>query len=129
VIINEAPAGNKAIYSCINECLKLITNCNEPFGNKIIILVGDFRQCGPVIRSGTKAQIIDTSLRKSLLWNLFQIERLSIPIRNVQDPQFADFVGGIGDRAGPVVDIPYVNTTIIKAELIEKVWPTAILSQ
>jgi hypothetical protein len=39
-----------------------------PFGGKLIILVGDFHQTGPVIQYGTKAQVIEASLRKSTLW-------------------------------------------------------------
>jgi ATP-dependent DNA helicase PIF1 len=101
----------------------------NPFGGKIFILVGDFRQTGPVIRYGTKAQVIDASLRKSNLWPLFNIERLSIPIRNAEDPEFATFVDTIGDGAGPEVTIPFVRTATSQADLIDFVWPEHILTQ
>jgi ATP-dependent DNA helicase PIF1 len=128
-IIDEAPAGNKAIYSCIDQCLRLITRVDAPFGNKIIILVGDFRQCGPVIRGGSRTQIVDASLRKSNLWPLFRIESLSIPIRNAQDLEFASFVDGIGDGDGPEIAIPFVSSTTDKNRLIDFVWPEEILTQ
>ena len=76
-----------------------------PFGDKIFILLGDFRQTCPVIRGGTKNQVIDASFISSPLWKLFQIRCLLQPFRNAEDPLFAQFVDAIGDGAGPEVSL------------------------
>ena len=128
-IIDEAPAGNKAIFSCIDECLRLVTLKNEPFGGKIVILVGDFRQTGPIIRFGSRSDIVNASLTRSPIWPLFQVERLYLPIRNVEDPEFANFVDDIGDGAGPEVTIPFVESTTSKEDFINFVFPNEILRE
>uniref|UniRef100_A0A453QI89 ATP-dependent DNA helicase n=1 Tax=Aegilops tauschii subsp. strangulata TaxID=200361 RepID=A0A453QI89_AEGTS len=42
-----------------------------PFGGKTVVFGGDFRQVLPIVRKGTRAQIVDASLRRSELWNCF----------------------------------------------------------
>jgi hypothetical protein len=39
-----------------------------PFGGKTIVFGGDFRQVLPVVRKGSRAQIVGASLRKLYLW-------------------------------------------------------------
>jgi ATP-dependent DNA helicase PIF1 len=123
IIIDEAPSGNKAVYSCIDDVLQLVTGKEIPFGGKIVVLVGDFRQCCPVVPGGNRMQAVDASLRSSTLWPLFSIEKLSIPIRNAADPEYAAFVDGIGDGEGPIVQLPNLNITHSEEELLDFVWP------
>ena len=40
-----------------------------PFGGKTVVFGGDFRQVLPVVRKGSRAQIVDASLRRSYLWD------------------------------------------------------------
>jgi hypothetical protein len=39
-----------------------------PFGGKTVVFGGDFRQVLPVVRKGSRAQIVSATLRKSYLW-------------------------------------------------------------
>ncbi|CDO69901.1 hypothetical protein BN946_scf184884.g60 [Trametes cinnabarina] len=131
IIWDEAPMANRAVLACVNDTLQRITHCTEPFGNKIIILLGDFRQTCPVIRRGSRAQIIDASIRSSPLWPLFSVSRLNSPIRNASDPEFAAFIDEIGDGSGPEVPIPghmLQSVTDINS-LIDFVFPPDILHQ
>jgi ATP-dependent DNA helicase PIF1 len=57
---------------------------------------GDFRQTLPVVRKGSRAQIVDASLHRSYLWNLMQHLRLERNVRAQEDPEFADFLLHIG---------------------------------
>jgi ATP-dependent DNA helicase PIF1 len=123
IIIDEAPSGNKAVFACVDDVLRLVTNDERPFGGKIIVLVGDFRQCCPVIPGGSRIQAVQASLRSSPLWPLFSIEKLTIPIRNASDPEYASFVDEIGDGKGPIVNLPMINTTHSEEDLIKFVWP------
>jgi hypothetical protein len=43
----------------------------KPFGGKIVIIAGDFRQTLPVMQRAGRAQIIGACLKKSPLWRLF----------------------------------------------------------
>ncbi|KIJ48532.1 hypothetical protein M422DRAFT_112442, partial [Sphaerobolus stellatus SS14] len=100
---------------------------NLPFGGKIFACAGDFRQTCPVIRRGSKPQIIDASIRSSPLWDTFQVMRLSIPIRNASDPAFADHVDLIGDGAGPQVQIPFLGRVFTVEDAITFLYPPHIL--
>ena len=54
---------NKDILILINRLLKDLTENNLPFGGKVMVLGGDFRQTLPIIE-GTNSEvlIVDTSL-------------------------------------------------------------------
>lgn len=99
-----------------------------PFGGKVMILLGDFRQTCPVIRYGTRAQVVDASLVSSPLWPLFTIYRLSTPIRNAEDPEFATFVDNIGDGAGPNVPLDFIQRVDSTQQLIDYVYPAHLLT-
>ncbi|KIJ28702.1 hypothetical protein M422DRAFT_270005 [Sphaerobolus stellatus SS14] len=75
------------IWERIDVLLRNICNNNLPFGGKVFACAGDFRQTCPVVRRGSKPQIIDASIRSSPLWFNFQVMRLTNAIRNgmVQD--------------------------------------------
>ena len=128
IVWDEAPMANRAVLSCVEETLRLCMGNNLPFGGKVIILLGDFRQTCPVIRGGSRAQVVQASIRSSPLWNLFQVCRLTAPIRNAQDPEFADFVDAIGDGAGPEVSLSFLKTCTTMNQLIEFAFPDDILN-
>ena len=50
----------------------LMDNGQEPFGGKVFVLSGDFRQILPVVVKGTPAQTIDACLKSSTLWPQFK---------------------------------------------------------
>ncbi|KIM65901.1 hypothetical protein SCLCIDRAFT_51854, partial [Scleroderma citrinum Foug A] len=58
VIWDEAPMANRAVLGCVEEVCRIVMGNNKPFGGKVIILLGDFRQTCPVIRGGTRAQVV-----------------------------------------------------------------------
>lgn len=113
--------------SCVDDVLRRIMNNNIPFGGKTVLLAGDFRQTCPVIRKGSKADVIDASIKSSPLWPLFTVHKLTIPIRNAEDPEFAAWVDAIGDGAGPEVDISMLQTVSSVEELIDFVFPPEII--
>jgi hypothetical protein len=105
-----------------------------PFGGKVVILLGDFRQTCPVIPRGTKADILNACISRCHLWVQFQIARLIAPIRNAEDPALASFVDAIGDGAGPNVDLSLFTCTTDVEDVINFVYgrnitndPTACL--
>lgn len=83
---DEAPMANRAVFSCVEDISRRVMGNDELFGGKIVILLGDFRQTCPVIRRGTRIQVVDASLKSSPLWPSFNIMRLTEPIRNAEDP-------------------------------------------
>ena len=53
----------------------------SPFGGKLIILSGDFRQILPVVRHGRRPQIGEACLTSSPLWNLAETITLTTNMR------------------------------------------------
>ena len=77
-IIDEAsiiPTPTHALHA-IDRCLQDVTGVAVPFGGKVFLLGGDFGQVLPVIPRVSQAVIIDTCLKISPLWSLFQHHRL-----------------------------------------------------
>lgn len=128
VVWDEAPMANCAVLACVEEVCRRVMGNDLPFGGKVIVLLGDFRQTCPVIRRGTRAQVIKASIKSSPLWPLFKIFRLTIPIRNATDPEFANFVDAIGDGAGPDVSLDLLSNVHSGEDLIDFVYPPNILA-
>ncbi|KAL6648338.1 hypothetical protein ACP70R_012562 [Stipagrostis hirtigluma subsp. patula] len=74
---------------------------HAPFGAKTVVFGGDFRQVLPVVRKGSRAQIVGASLRRSYLWESMRHLKLVRNMRAQSDPWFADYLlrigGGIED--------------------------------
>jgi len=85
IIWDEAPMANRAVLACVEECCRKIMGNQTPFGGKVVILLGDFRQTCPVIPRGTKADILNTCISRFHFWPQFHITRLIAPIRNAED--------------------------------------------
>ncbi|KAI6149383.1 DNA helicase Pif1 like protein, partial [Pisolithus tinctorius] len=58
IIWDEAPMANCAILACVDDVCHLLMDHDVPFGGKVIILLSDFHQTCPVIRGGSRSQII-----------------------------------------------------------------------
>jgi ATP-dependent DNA helicase PIF1 len=120
---------NRAVLACIEELCRRIMGNNVPFGGKSFALGGDFTQTSPIVRYGSRAQVVDASIRSSPLWPLFNIFRLVTPIRNAEDRELSDFLDQIGDGAGPEVDLsPFFRSTASMDEIIDFVYPPHILN-
>ena len=82
---------------CVDELLRKITLIDKPFGGKVLLAVGDFRQTAPIVSGAGKSDTIAASIQSSRLWTAFHILRLHAPIRNAEDIEYAEFVDAIGD--------------------------------
>ncbi|PWZ17976.1 hypothetical protein Zm00014a_012873 [Zea mays] len=67
-----------------------------PFGGKTIVFGGDFRQVLPVVRKGSRAQIVAASLRSSYLWESMCHLKLVRNMRAKSDPWFAEYLLRVG---------------------------------
>jgi len=77
---------------------------HTPFGGKVFLASGDFRQLPPVVRPGGRTQIGYACVKASPLWASFHGLRLThASLRNVADVPAAIFVETIGDGTAPHV--------------------------
>ncbi|XP_022841953.1 uncharacterized protein LOC111365646 [Olea europaea var. sylvestris] len=62
IVWDEAPMINRCAFEVLDKILKDITECELPFGGKVVVFGGDFRQVLPVVQRGTKDDIMKASL-------------------------------------------------------------------
>src|SRR6266542_4779432 len=74
IIWNEALMAHKYTFEAIDRIFKdLIDNSDEPFGSKIIVIGGDFRQILPVVIRETRAHIVNACIKSSNLWRFVKV--------------------------------------------------------
>ncbi|KAE9187157.1 hypothetical protein PF005_g20559 [Phytophthora fragariae] len=70
VIWDEAPMTHRHAFEAVDRTLRdIMDNDQEPFGGKVFVLSGDFRQILSVVVRGTPAETIDACLKSSSLWS------------------------------------------------------------
>jgi hypothetical protein len=81
-----------------------------PFGGKVVVFGGDFRQILPVIPKGGREDIVGACLSRSPLWRYARVYRLNINMRlsmghyNLEVAEFANWILQI--RNGTVPTLP-----------------------
>ena len=73
----------------LDRSLQDITGSDLPFGGKIIVFGGDFKQVLSVVPRGTGAQICDATLLRSYIWDDMNIIRLKQNMRAQNDVWFS----------------------------------------
>jgi ATP-dependent DNA helicase PIF1 len=106
-----------------------------PFGGKVMVFGGDFRQGIPVVTRGTRAQVTDATLQRSYLWDKIRKIRLSCNMRAQLDPWFSEYLLRIGNgteetigdyyvRLTDDIVIGYTDTEVAVNKLIQDVFPS-----
>ncbi|GJZ52509.1 ATP-dependent DNA helicase PIF1-like protein [Tanacetum coccineum] len=109
IIWDEASMAKGQVVEAVDQTMQDIIGVKVPFGGKIMVLGGDFRHVLPVIRRGTQAQIVDSSLRMSPLWHIIHNMRLTINMTAQTDPWFSNFLLRVGDEVEEVIEEDYVR--------------------
>ena len=78
IILDEAPMMHKQVFECLLRSLCDILETEKSFGGLIVLLGGDIRQVLPVIRHGHEADIVESNLKRSFLWQEVQLFHLTI---------------------------------------------------
>ncbi|TKR58437.1 hypothetical protein L596_029881 [Steinernema carpocapsae] len=99
IIVDEASMVSRKVLEAMDRKLREIMRNDVPFGGKIILLGGDFRQVLPVKRFASKGELIDFCLKSCDLWPLFKTHSLLQNMRVRPDQiQFKDWLLNLGDN-------------------------------
>ncbi|AQK61565.1 hypothetical protein ZEAMMB73_Zm00001d012842 [Zea mays] len=135
IIWDEASMTKRqAIEALDNSMRDIMGRLGLPFVGKTVVFGGDFRQVLPVVRKGSRAQIVAASLRSSYLWESMCHLKLVQNMRAQSDPWFAEYllrVGGGTEEAnndGDVrlpdeVCVPYTGNDRDLDRLIDDIYP------
>lgn len=97
-IWDEAPMAPRYALEIIDRTLRDFTNINAPFGGKMLVIGGDFRQLLPIKPKGTRSEIINLSIKFSPLWKYFKKYSLIQNMRTLpQEVEFSKFLLTVGN--------------------------------
>ena len=77
IVLDEAPMLHRYQLEALHRTLQDIMDNDEPFGGKILILSGDFRQTLEVLKNASSAAVVDAAHNRSHLWKHFKIMQLT----------------------------------------------------
>ena len=92
----------------VDRLLRDFMQIDEPFGGKVLVMGGDFRQVLPVMPRATRAEILDHSLQQHPLWrgHYIQVRHLTANMRARGDDEaqqeWRRFLLTVGDGTVPV---------------------------
>ena len=131
ILMDEASMIDVHAFHAIDKSLRDITqHSNVPFGGKLIVLGGDFRQVLPVVPHAGPAEIIEHCLKRSHLWQYVQVFPLTLNMRANQDErQFSDWLLQLGNGTLQstvsenidTIDIP--EQCVSQGDLIDEIFP------
>lgn len=133
IIWEEMPMANKAAVECADAFMRLIMGVERPFGGKVFLGLGDFRQVAPVVKGSGPTATYEASIQSSHLWPHFKVLTLDMPVRNVSDPEYSVWVDSIGEGANqhnqPLIDISLdlIDEIGTYEEIIEFLFPHTIM--
>lgn len=129
IIWDEAPMLNRFCFEALDRTLKDImssenrANANKPFGGKVVVLGGDFRQILPVIQKGSRQDIVAAIVNSSYLWENCKVLSLTKNMRllntnghqdNDDVKEFAEWILKLGngesatnDDGEMLIDVPH----------------------
>ncbi|CAN6571616.1 unnamed protein product [Malus baccata var. baccata] len=103
IIWDEATMTHRHAFEELDRTFRDLTDIDLPFGGKIMIFGGDFRQVLPVIRKGTKSELIQTSVVKASFWSHVKILKLKQNMRSINDREFSEFLLRVDDGNEDVI--------------------------
>ncbi|XP_022040906.1 ATP-dependent DNA helicase pif1-like [Helianthus annuus] len=110
IISDEAPMVHKHAFEALDRMMSDVFSdgrsirSDVPFGGKVFVFSGDFRQILPVIPNGTRQQIVCVSLSSSYIWSKCKLLRLTKNMRLTIGAESSD-MDSIRDFAKWLLDI------------------------
>ncbi|XP_043462925.1 ATP-dependent DNA helicase pif1-like [Leptopilina heterotoma] len=133
IIWDEISMAPKYALQAMESMLRDITKCNKPFGGKVILLSGDFRQTLPIVPHGSRTHIVEVCVKNSKLWQYFETRSLNVNVR-LHDNQvkFSNWLLNVGDgkpqstfeKENDALEIP--QDLISNGNLIDEIYGPSI---
>lgn len=72
---------HRYIFEAVERTFRDVCSTNEPFGGKLLIFGGDFRQVLPVVTKGNRADVVAASISKAIFWPYCTMRHLRLNMR------------------------------------------------
>ncbi|XP_074276220.1 uncharacterized protein LOC141599974 [Silene latifolia] len=151
IIWDEAPMTHRYAFEAVDRSLRDVMrfsndgDINQPFGGKVVVFGGDFRQILPVIPKGSRSEIVNASLCSSNLWSACKVLKLTKNMRLrggdscselAQIKEFSEWIlkvgdGEAGDPNDGEVELELPNDILIQrhcgdpiASIVDAIYPS-----
>jgi hypothetical protein len=133
LIWDEISMAKKHAFEAIEKCLVDLSDSNEVFGGKVVVVSGDFRQTLPIARFGNRVLIIENCVKSSKLWQNFECMSLKQNKRiSENDNEFKSWLLNVGngnfltkyERDNEIIKIP--KTFISNGNIIDEIFGNLI---
>lgn len=105
----------------MDDILRKVTAVNEPYGGKVIVFGGDFRQLLPVVENGNRTQIVAECVVSNKLWNKCFFIIFDENLRARGDPAFCQWLLNVGTGTLPPTEGVPFNTIQIPERMKLKI--------
>jgi ATP-dependent DNA helicase PIF1 len=109
------------VADCVDRSLKDIMGDGRPFGGKVVVFMGDFKQLLPVVRRG-RGQ--DHTMQRCAWWRQVEVLTFTVNWRAVQYPIFSAFLENVGNGRMDFVDVPQDRVVGDYKSMIDAVYGT-----
>jgi nucleoside-triphosphatase THEP1 len=102
IICDEASMMSRYAVKAIERILRKVMRNNSPYGRKVFLLGGDFRQCLPVVKHGNRVKVVEITIKTCEIWPRFNQLKLHENMRTVAGSQeHADWLIKLGNGTLP----------------------------
>ena len=129
ILWDEATMASSIALDTIDKGIRDIMNTDEPFGGKLMLLGGDFRQVLPVVPGASRSYQVLSSIKYSKVWPTFEIRHLQKNMRtNPDEITFAKWILQVGNGdLGEDLELP--KECVVHSHLIDKLFGATIDTQ
>ena len=103
IIWDECSMVHQHVADTVDRSLREIMGDGRPFGGKVVVFMGDFKQLLPVVRRG-RGQ--DHTMQRCAWWRQVEVITFTVNWRAVQYPEFSAFLENVGNGRMDFVDVP-----------------------
>ena len=119
LIIDEMSMGHRYVFEAIDRTLRVLRDAPDTlFGGLTVIMSGDWTQIPPVIKRGSKADIIGATLKFSFIYRSSEKTSFSRNLRANSDPSYASYLKSVSIGSNIDVDgkVALPHSTILNVE-------------
>ena len=115
IIFDEMTMLHRHVFEAIDRSIRDLTGNEEPFGGITVVFSGDWRQCLPIVRRGSRGDVIYACMKSSELWNQVTVTNL---VRNMRveltgdSTTFSNLLLDIGD--GKLTENPNFGEAMVQ---------------
>jgi hypothetical protein len=118
ICYDEISMVSKEVAEFLDRLCQDIMNCTSPFGGKVVIFLGDFKQLLPVA-PGRK---YPATIKNCPWWNDTRVLRFTKNFRALTNPEFVSFLEDVGNGTLQQIPIPLSSRVRDNSRLISSVY-------